>query len=118
VNVFVVDPILDMRYFETLLPRMAQEPVAELFYETKANLTRAQVRQLAEAGIRWIKPGIESFSDRSLALMRKGTTERVVARPTPSAPPTGCASKPAEDARSRPQPSPRSCALSCTAASA
>jgi hypothetical protein len=32
------------------------------------------VRQLATAGVRCIQPGIESFSDHVLALMRKGTT--------------------------------------------
>lgn len=71
----VVDNILDMRYFRTLLPRMEQEGVrASLFYEVKANLSHAQVRQLWASGIHHIQPGIESFSDHVLALMNKGTT--------------------------------------------
>jgi ribosomal peptide maturation radical SAM protein 1 len=70
-----VDNILDMAYFRDLLPALAARgaPV-ELFYEVKANLSRDQVRVLAEAGVRRIQPGLESLSDRLLARMRKGTT--------------------------------------------
>ncbi|MFL6029456.1 MAG: RiPP maturation radical SAM C-methyltransferase [Gaiellaceae bacterium] len=71
----VVDNILDMRYFKTLLPLLAEEQLdLNLFYEVKANLTLEQVAQLATAGVRCIQPGIESFSDHVLTLMRKGTT--------------------------------------------
>ena len=70
----VVDNILDMKYFRTVLPHLAERPIAELFYEIKANLTRDQVRLLARSNIRWIQPGIESLSDRTLQLMRKGVT--------------------------------------------
>jgi ribosomal peptide maturation radical SAM protein 1 len=72
----VVDNILDMHYFRTLLPLLAEEELElNLFYEVKANLTFEQVRQLAAAGVRCVQPGIESFSDNVLALMRKGTTQ-------------------------------------------
>ncbi|MBA3245136.1 MAG: RiPP maturation radical SAM protein 1 [Actinobacteria bacterium] len=71
----VVDNILDMRYFRTLLPRLVEEEIdVSLFYEVKANLTHDQVAQLAAAGVRHVQPGIESMSDHVLALMRKGTT--------------------------------------------
>jgi radical SAM superfamily enzyme YgiQ (UPF0313 family) len=71
----VVDNILDMRYFQTLLPMLVDQRIRmNLFYEVKANLSLAQVRQLAEAGIHHVQPGIESLSDRVLRLMRKGTT--------------------------------------------
>ena len=58
-----------------LLPELARRgaPV-ELFYEVKANLTRAQVAALARPGVRHVQPGIESLSDHVLRLMRKGTT--------------------------------------------
>lgn len=73
--VSVVDNILDMRYLKTLLPQLAEAQLdLNLFYEVKANLTFEQVRQLATAGVRSIQPGIESFSDHVLSLMRKGTT--------------------------------------------
>lgn len=74
-TVAVVDNILDMHYFSTLLPALAEHgaPLG-LFYEVKANLTRQQVALLARAGIQHIQPGIESLSDGVLRLMRKGTT--------------------------------------------
>ena len=70
-----VDNILDMKYFNDMLPALARAGRSvQLFYEVKANLTRTQVRLLAEAGVRRIQPGIESLSDHVLRLMRKGTT--------------------------------------------
>jgi ribosomal peptide maturation radical SAM protein 1 len=71
----VVDNILDMRYFNDFLPALAASDLeVELFYETKANLKKEQVRALRDAGVTQIQPGIESFSDNVLALMRKGVT--------------------------------------------
>lgn len=70
-----VDNIMDMGYFRDLLPQLAEADVdLSFFYEVKANLTRAQIRALAEAGINSIQPGIESFSTELLRLMRKGVT--------------------------------------------
>ncbi|MGH2826451.1 MAG: RiPP maturation radical SAM C-methyltransferase, partial [Actinomycetota bacterium] len=74
-TISVVDNILDMRYFKTLLPMLADEGLPmNLFYEVKANLTLEQVRLLWAAGIRHVQPGIESLSDHVLDLMDKGTT--------------------------------------------
>ena len=72
---FVVDNILDLRHIDTVLPLFAalEEPYS-IFYETKANLKRHQVQQLAEAGVRWLQPGIESMHDSLLELMNKGNT--------------------------------------------
>jgi ribosomal peptide maturation radical SAM protein 1 len=74
-TVAVVDNILDMHYFSTLLPELAGRgaPLG-LFYEVKANLTRQQVALLARSGVQHVQPGIESLSDGVLRLMRKGTT--------------------------------------------
>lgn len=70
-----VDNILDMSYFKTVLPVLAASGSRyRLFYETKANLKREQVRLLAEAGVRWIQPGIESLDDNVLRLIGKGNT--------------------------------------------
>lgn len=71
----VVDNILDMKYFETVIPALAKanRPI-QLFYEVKSNLKREQVALLKKAGIGRIQPGIESLSDHVLKLMRKGTT--------------------------------------------
>ena len=72
-DVQVVDNILDMGYFRDFLPALAEKRLdLNLFYETKANLKKDQIRQLRAAGIRIIQPGIESFSDPVLKLMRKG----------------------------------------------
>lgn len=71
----VVDNILDMGYFKTLLPRLAREERGlSFFWEVKANLSQEQVALLAAAGVRQIQPGLESLSDHVLKLMRKGTT--------------------------------------------
>jgi ribosomal peptide maturation radical SAM protein 1 len=71
----VVDNILDMKYFNSMLPALARSsrPI-RLFYEVKANLTRKHLQILADAGVHRIQPGIESLSDHVLKLMRKGTT--------------------------------------------
>jgi ribosomal peptide maturation radical SAM protein 1 len=69
----VTDNILDMRYFKNLVPELAARKIdLELFYEVKANLKKEQVRMLRDAGIRAIQPGIESFIDDVLNIMRKG----------------------------------------------
>ena len=68
-----VDNILDMTYFTKLFPVLAaNETGYEIFYEVKANLSREQVRLMAQAGITHIQPGIESLSSNVLRLMRKG----------------------------------------------
>jgi ribosomal peptide maturation radical SAM protein 1 len=71
----VVDNILDMSYFKTLLPAIIESGEQYGFlYEIKSNLRRSQVEMLAAAGIRWVQPGIESLEDDVLRLMRKGAT--------------------------------------------
>lgn len=68
-----VDWILSMRAFTDVLPELAARRLgAELFFEVKANLKKAQVRLLRDAGVRIIQPGIESFSSDVLERMRKG----------------------------------------------
>ena len=74
-DIQVVDNILDLKYFKTLLPELAKRKLdVSLFYETKSNLKKDQVRLLRDAGVMTIQPGIESFSDRVLAQMKKGVT--------------------------------------------
>lgn len=69
------DNILDMSYFKSLLPRLKAEPPGggiELYYNIKANMNRVQMKALADAGIVYVQPGIESLSSHLLRLMRKG----------------------------------------------
>jgi ribosomal peptide maturation radical SAM protein 1 len=71
----VVDDILDMSYFRSVLPRLAEAKTGiDFFWEIKANLNREHVRLLRDAGVLSVQPGIESLSDHVLKLMRKGTT--------------------------------------------
>lgn len=79
-----VDNILDMGYFQSLLPVLAAEAAAaaanggardggrRFFYEVKSNLRRSQVAALRRAGIVWLQPGIESLHSAVLELMEKG----------------------------------------------
>lgn len=69
----VVDNILDMGYFRSVLPQLEGRDY-NIFYETKANLKREHVAQLARAGVRWIQPGIESMHDEVLRHIDKGST--------------------------------------------
>jgi len=72
------DNILAMRYIDTVLPRLV--PLADaprplrLFFEVKSNLRKDQLAKLFQAGIRHVQPGIESFDDEVLTLMKKGNT--------------------------------------------
>jgi ribosomal peptide maturation radical SAM protein 1 len=70
-----VDNIIDFRYFDTVLPKLRDEGYDfDIFYELKANLTKAQIRLLRDSGVRRIQPGMESLSTPILRLMRKGIT--------------------------------------------
>ncbi len=74
-DIQVVDNILDMAYFKDFLPMLAERKLdVELFYETKSNLKKEQIRLLRDAGIRRIQPGVESLADSVLTLMRKGVS--------------------------------------------
>ena len=78
---FAVDNIIDMDYFQSVLPALGQSGWnLSFFYETKANLRREDVKALAAAGVKVIQPGIESLSSAVLALMRKGVSALVNVR--------------------------------------
>jgi ribosomal peptide maturation radical SAM protein 1 len=68
-----VDNIMDHKYFQALLPALAQDMQRRrIFYEVKSNLNRTQVKSLKSAGITWVQPGIESLHSDVLHLMDKG----------------------------------------------
>ena len=70
----LTDSVLDMGYFHTVLPELESRGAPySIFCEVKANLSRARMRQLRAAGIRWCQPGIEGLHDAMLRLMNKGT---------------------------------------------
>ena len=69
------DNILVHSGYRDLLPRIAELKLdLRLFYEIKANVGRDDIDALRRAGVLWLQPGIESFSDHVLALMRKGVS--------------------------------------------
>ena len=74
-KVILTDSIIDMSFFKTLLPALADwGGLEELFLEARANLNREQVHMLRSAGVKSFQPGIESLDSEILKLMHKGTT--------------------------------------------
>lgn len=74
-HIAMVDNILDLSYFRDLLPELGRRQLPlELFYETKANLSKEQIRMLRDARVATVQPGIESLSTDVLRIMRKGTS--------------------------------------------
>jgi ribosomal peptide maturation radical SAM protein 1 len=74
-DVVNADAILDMRYFEEFLPRLAADgPAIRMFWQMKANVRPDQIALLARAGVISIQPGIESLDSDLLLLMKKGCT--------------------------------------------
>jgi ribosomal peptide maturation radical SAM protein 1 len=74
-NFNAVDNIIAMRYFRELLPKLRDaEHDFKIFYETKSNLKKEQLRAMREAGVLQVQPGIESLSTPILRLMKKGVT--------------------------------------------
>jgi ribosomal peptide maturation radical SAM protein 1 len=70
-----VDNILNMHYFDDLIPDLARAQLdGTLFFEVKSNLRRRHLQALRDAGVVEIQPGIEHFSTTVLQLMRKGVT--------------------------------------------
>jgi ribosomal peptide maturation radical SAM protein 1 len=73
----ISDYILPNEYHQSLIPTLiAHDRRFELACEIKANLSHAQLQNLARAGFVEIQPGIESFSTEILRLMKKGVTAR------------------------------------------
>lgn len=72
-KIALTDNILDMKYFSTLLPMLADRKIEmNGFWEVKANLSRDQLQVLRNAGVQRVQPGIESFSANVLKTMHKG----------------------------------------------
>ena len=70
-----VDDIIDLAHIREFLPALAEKGCdITIFYETKSNLTKDQIRTLKNGGVSAIQPGIESLSTPILRSMRKGVT--------------------------------------------
>jgi ribosomal peptide maturation radical SAM protein 1 len=76
-NFYMCDTILASEYFETLLPRLAEEvPSLKIFYEIKPELSLERTLLLKKSGIINIQVGIESLSPGLLRIMNKPCTVR------------------------------------------
>jgi len=70
-----VDEIIDLGHIRDVLPQLSAAGCdLEIFYETKANLKKDQLRTFSSSGVHAIQTGIESLSTPILRLMRKGVT--------------------------------------------
>ena len=69
-----VDNIMPRSYLADVFPYLTAPKDATVFYEVKADLTDAELRVLAAAGVREVQPGIEALATSTLQLMKKGTT--------------------------------------------
>jgi ribosomal peptide maturation radical SAM protein 1 len=70
-----VDNILDLKYLDSVFPLIeAKKPNYRFHYETKVNLKKRHLKQLSDAGVKSLQPGIESLSSPILTLMEKGCT--------------------------------------------
>lgn len=74
-HVFVLtDNILGNQAFTTWLKHAAAEKQWTFFLEVRSILTEPQIRQLADAEVFNVQPGIESLNDHLLRLMNKGNS--------------------------------------------
>jgi ribosomal peptide maturation radical SAM protein 1 len=71
----MADTIMDATYTHDVLPRLRDTDLDfSIFYETKSDLTKEEIRLLRDAGVDRIQPGTESLSTPILKLVRKGVT--------------------------------------------
>ncbi|MDQ2803631.1 MAG: RiPP maturation radical SAM C-methyltransferase [Pseudomonadota bacterium] len=69
------DKILDQRYFDKFIPRLAESGLdLTIYYEAKVGLSPDQIAMLARSGIRKVQFGIETLNTDLLRLIAKGTT--------------------------------------------
>ena len=74
-HVRVVDNVIDPRYFDDLLPRLAEMNLGvQFFLEVRPTLKKPEIKALADARVTFIQAGLEHLSTHALKLMRKGTT--------------------------------------------
>lgn len=71
--VHLADTVAPASFLDVVVPALAREGRgARLFLEVRPEITWEQLRSIADARV-CIQPGIESFSDRILGLMHKGS---------------------------------------------
>ncbi|WP_066633683.1 RiPP maturation radical SAM C-methyltransferase [Desulfolucanica intricata] len=74
-NLSATDLVMPKEHCERLFQRFKELDLdIELFYEVRVTMTKKQIKEMWEAGVSVVQPGIESFSTPVLKIMRKGTT--------------------------------------------
>jgi ribosomal peptide maturation radical SAM protein 1 len=74
-SICMSDTIAARSVFSDVLPNLKTQPVpAGLIWQTKANLSRRQIQDMAEAGVKTFQPGIESLSSRGLKIKNQGVS--------------------------------------------
>jgi ribosomal peptide maturation radical SAM protein 1 len=69
------DNVVPMEYCKTLFPQLRNLDLdLTLFYEVTPHISYSQLATMSAAGVKYIQPGIETFSTRILKRIRKGTT--------------------------------------------
>lgn len=75
VNLTAADWIISRRSRAEIFRRLKSLDFdIECFYETRADLDKAEIELMRDAGVMKVQPGIESFSTELLKVMRKGTS--------------------------------------------
>lgn len=71
---WAVDSIMPLEYINQVFPYLAVPEHVKIFYETRAGMSRGQLRQLAYAHISMIQTGIEALDTATLKRLNKGTS--------------------------------------------
>ncbi len=71
-SIWFVDNIMDERYFSEVFPSLKDDPIP-MFVEMRAHTTKEALKNMRDAGVVMVQPGIESLSTTILGLMKKGT---------------------------------------------
>lgn len=69
-----VDRVMNKAFLEEVFPFLQAPDGAAIFYEVRVDLSEQDMQTLARAGVRVVQPGIEALANRTLRLMRKGST--------------------------------------------
>ncbi|MBN2535369.1 MAG: RiPP maturation radical SAM C-methyltransferase [Spirochaetales bacterium] len=73
-DLFVIDNVMPRDYFTKVLPSLHVPEGLSITYEVRASLHEKEMKNLSDARVRYIQPGIESLESGILGLMNKGIT--------------------------------------------
>jgi len=73
-NIECVDNVIEPSYIDSFLTELKKHGDYNVFCEVRSTLSRSQIFKLANAGVKWVQPGIESLHDGVLKLMNKGVS--------------------------------------------